>query len=384
VNAPWSGGDVDDTTISAQPTPTAESAVRRAAGLGHLLRMSDGIGILEHAEFARPRPEHGYCTDDNARLCVLAHELTSTVAPNDEPRRRILARLASIGLRFTLDAQEPSGEVRNRRGLGGGWTDEPGVNDSWGRAVHAFGVARGHARTAWERRAAAIAFDRACHHRTHHIRSMAFASLGAAAVLDSDPTHRGALDLLADMADLVWSARTTSSWPWPEDRLAYANATVPEALIAAAAALDRSDELIDSLELLEWLIEVESSPGHLSVTPAAGRGPNDPGPGFDQQPIEVAAIVTACRRAARHDPPARWVDRQRLAAAWFLGRNDREQMMIDPVTGGGYDGLTVDGVNLNQGAESTMAMLTAVNPATLGLDAGRGARTVGIPVGGGS
>jgi hypothetical protein len=64
--------------------------------------------------------------EDRDLAGVLAHELTSTVAPNDEPRRRILARLASIGLRFTLDAQEPSGEVRNRRGLGGGWTDEPG------------------------------------------------------------------------------------------------------------------------------------------------------------------------------------------------------------------------------------------------------------------
>jgi hypothetical protein len=335
--------------------------VRRALDLGHLLRMSDGIGILEHAEFARPRPEHGYCTDDNARLCVLAHELSASNSGGDEHRRRILGRLASIGLRFALDAQEPSGEVRNRRGLGGGWTDDPAVNDSWGRAVHAYGIARSGARSAWERRSAGIAFDRASRHRTHHLRSMAFAALGAAAVIETDPGNRGALDLLADTADLVWSARTTSDWPWPEDRLTYANAVIPEALIAAAAALDRDDELIDALELLEWLIDVESSPGHLSVTPAGGRGPGDPAPDFDQQPLEVAAIVAACRRAALHDTPDRWSARRQVAAEWFLGRNDRGQVMIDPISGGGYDGLTADGANRNQGAESTMAMLTAVN-----------------------
>jgi hypothetical protein len=342
------------------PTMNTQLALRRALGLGHLLRLSDGIGILEHAEFSRPRPEHGYCTDDNARLCVLAHDLLVTSAVRDDVRRRSLERLASIGLRFALDAQDATGAVHNRRGLGGGWTDEPEVNDSWGRALHAFGVARGRARTGWERRAAALAFDRGCRRRTHHLRSMAFASLGAAAVLDDDPGHQGALDLLADTADLIWSTRTSAAWPWPEARLTYANATIPEALIAAAAALDRGDELIDALDLLEWLIGVESTPGHLSVTPVTGRSAGDRDPGFDQQPIEVAAIATACRRAARHDGATGWQSRQRLAAGWFLGANDLGQVMIDPVTGGGYDGLTVDGANLNQGAESTMAMLTAV------------------------
>lgn len=354
------------TSRTTSSTTTPQSALRQALGLGHLLRLSDGIGILEHAEFARPRPEHGYCTDDNARLCVLAHDLLDSSAARDDVRRRSLERLASIGLRFVLDAQDPTGAVHNRRGLGGGWTDEPDVNDSWGRSLHALGVARGRARTGWERRAAALAFDRGCGQRTHHLRSMAVASLGAAAVLDDDPGHQGALDLLADTADLIWSARTSAAWPWPEERLGYANAVIPEALIAAAGALGRGDELIDALDMLEWLIGVESTPGHLSVTPVAGRGVDDLDPGFDQQPIEVAAIATACRRAARHDAAERWRSRQRLAAGWFLGANDLGQVMIDPVTGGGYDGLTVDGANLNQGAESTMAMLTAVTAAVGG------------------
>ena len=33
----------------------------------HLLRLSDDIGVFEHAKLAVPRLEHGYCTDDVAR-----------------------------------------------------------------------------------------------------------------------------------------------------------------------------------------------------------------------------------------------------------------------------------------------------------------------------
>ena len=44
-----------------------------------------------------------------------------------------------------------------------------------------------------------------------------------------------------------------------------------------------------------------------------------------------------------------------------------EQLMWDPETGGGYDGLHADGVNLNQGAESTLAVIStlAARPALI-------------------
>ena len=45
---------------------------------------------------------------------------------------------------------------------------------------------------------------------------------------------------------------------------------------------------------------------------------------------------------------------------WFLGDNDAGTPLYDPVTGGGYDGLHVDGRNANQGAESTLAMIATL------------------------
>ena len=104
----------------------------------------------------------------------------------------------------------------------------------------------------------------------------------------------------------------------------------------------------------------------------AGRGPGDPRPAFDQQPIEVAALADACVRAARLTGGDRWPTGDPLedidphafltgverAVAWFLGENDGHATMWDVDSGGGYDGLRANGPNLNQGAESTLALIS--------------------------
>jgi len=46
-------------------------------------------------------------------------------------------------------------------------------------------------------------------------------------------------------------------------------------------------------------------------------------------------------------------------ARWFVGANDKNRMLYDESTGGCRDGLTADGVNENQGAESAIACIAA-------------------------
>ncbi|MEM9417559.1 MAG: glycosyl transferase family 1, partial [Planctomycetota bacterium] len=88
---------------------------------------------------------------------------------------------------------------------------------------------------------------------------------------------------------------------------------------------------------------------------------------FDQQPLEAYALVDACldaARLARHDDvvDAResWERLAWMSFAWFTGRNDLGLSLHDPVTGGCRDDLHRDGVNRNQGAESTLAYLLSV------------------------
>jgi hypothetical protein len=192
---------------------------------------------------------------------------------------------------------------------------------------------------------------------------MAFAALGAAELLSVHNGHAPARKLLADAAARIGRPASDPAWPWPEPRLAYANGAIAEALIAAGHYLDDRTILDDGLLLLGWLLETETYEGHLSVSPVGGRGPGDPQPAFDQQPIEVAAIADACVRALEVTGDPRWAAGLDLAVRWFLGANDRGVPMWDAATGAGFDALTVDGRNTNQGAESTLAMVATMQQA---------------------
>lgn len=317
------------------------------ADFRHIDGLTDRFGTFEHAHYTRPRPEHGYCTDDVARLLVVAAR---------EPARTLVVRQLTRGaFRFLADAQGVTGAIRNRRDARGRWHGRRTVEDCWGRSMWGFGVAAQRT-DGWLAQDALAAFEHGTEQRSPWPRPMAYAALGAAAVLEAHPRHARAATLLADAAQLIGPGGTDEAWPWPEPRLTYANAVLPEALLAAGSALDRPALVHDGLRLLGWLLDRQTVDGHLSVTPVGGSGPGE-AHGFDQQPIEVAALAEACARAASVTGDPRWLEGVRMAAAWFDGDNDVATPMWDPTTGGGYDGLEATGANQNQGAESTLALI---------------------------
>lgn len=322
---------------------------------GHLLALTDHRATYEHAVFAEPRSEHGYCTDDMARVLVVATR---------EPRTPgVLNGLAGKALTFLNDAQCHDGGCRNRMDAAGNWTDRPSTGDAWGRCLWALGTAAAYSDVSMVRRLAAIQFDRTAKVRSPHPRAMAFAAIGAAELLGAVPGQPSAMSLLTDYATTTAEPTRNPDWPWPEPRLTYANAVLPEAMIAAGVTLGERRLTERGLELLEWLLDRETRDGHFSPTPVGGRGPQDATPAFDQQPIEIATMADACARAATIDPRPLWPAAIRTCAAWFLGDNDAGQLMWDPDTGGGFDGLHADGVNLNQGAESTLAVISTFQQA---------------------
>ena len=115
--------------------------------------------------------------------------------------------------------------------------------------------------------------------------------------------------------------------------------------------------------MLTWLLDLETRRGHLSLTGVGGRGPNDLDAQFDQQAIEAAAMADACWRAERVTADSGWLAGVDAAVAWFDGCNDSGAVMHDPRSGGGFDGLERAGVNTNQGAESTLALVSTMQRA---------------------
>jgi hypothetical protein len=134
----------------------------------HLLRLTDRRGTVQHARLAEPLPERGYCTDDVARVLV--------VATRDHGPDRMLNGLAGVALRFLNDAQDLNGACRNRMDSTGRWVDEPGLEDTWGRCIWGLGTAAAHSNVAWARHSAIMQFERAAQERSVVSRAMAFAA----------------------------------------------------------------------------------------------------------------------------------------------------------------------------------------------------------------
>lgn len=337
-----------DAAASATATPRA--IPKATPTYPHLTRLTTTTGLYEHALGTVPRVEHGMCVDDVARALVVTSR-------TPEPTAQVRA-MSRIYLTFLLAAQHQDGLMHNRRDPDGTWLDEPSADDQWGRALWAFGTAAAQSTDvglASQARAGAVTAMRA---RSPHPRAMAYAALGAVQLLRVVPDDLSALHLLHDARLILQTAPTDRTWPWPYERLTYANAVLPEAMIAVGRALHDGDLRRHGLVLLAWLEDQQTVDGHLSVVPAGGRSPGDPRPGFDQQPIEVAALAEAGRTAHLATRDDRWTTLLERCVAWFEGDNDSAVAVRDPATGGGFDGLEVGSVNQNQGAESTLAWLS--------------------------
>jgi len=149
-------------------------------------------------------------------------------------------------------------------------------------------------------------------------------------------------------------------WPWLEEKLTYENALLPRALIVAGRRFGAETMVAIGLQVLDWLIEIQTSPeGRFSPVgngwwPRTGTKSQ-----FDQQPIEATALILAAEAAYDATREPRYLAAMERAYAWFLGANDLGVRIADPARGACSDGLTSTGVNTNEGAESTLVWLIA-------------------------
>ena len=145
-----------------------------------------------------------------------------------------------LSLSFLQDALDSDGRCRNRMNRRGAWEDVPALDDCWGRSIWGLGTAVSQSENHLIRHLATRGLERAMRQRSPWPRAMAFAALGAAEVLSINPDDATARFLLSDAADSMTGPSPHAEWPWPEHRLTYANATLPEAMIAAGTVAGTS------------------------------------------------------------------------------------------------------------------------------------------------
>ena len=154
----------------------------------------------------------------------------------------------------------------------------------------------------------------------------------------------------------------TDEWQWFEEVLSYANATLAHAMILSGRSMNNGTILELGLLTLRWLTKIQTS-DEGSFRPIGSNGFFPRGKEratFDQQPIEAQATVSACIEAYHATSDEIWVTEAWRAFEWFLGRNDLRLALYDSTTGGCRDGLHVNRLSQNQGAESTLAFLLAL------------------------
>jgi glycosyltransferase involved in cell wall biosynthesis len=333
-------------------------------GFQHLKRMSDSTGMLQHARFTLPNYAEGYCIDDNARALMLTVQLEKRGVGGEE--------IAALGTRYASFVDyaynAELGKFRNFMGYDRRWLEEAGSEDSQARALWALGTCVGHTQRRELRAWAAELFMRALPGITDSSspRAWAFALLGIREYLKRLKGDRIAaniqVDLLRRLVRLYDDVKSPG-WNWFEDVVSYDNARLAQAVIGAAGKspeLHRERQV--GLESLRWLLQAQRAErGHFRPIGSNGfyrRG--EERARFDQQPLEAHATVSACAEAYQVTGDRFWVDEARRAFGWFLGQNDLDTSVYNPESGGCRDGLHIDRVNLNEGAESTLGFLGAL------------------------
>ena len=332
----------------------------------HLLIMTDGTGMLQHAIFSVPNTREGYTTDDNARALIVSTRLDETLIDREQAKHPDLSRryLAFLWLAF----DDNRGRFRNFLSYERRWLEKIGSEDSHGRALWALGVVLGQSQDAGLRGAAGRLFEAALPAVLTFTspRAWAFSVLGLQEYLrwfPGDRTIQGHRNTLANRLLDIYERSRTDTWKWFEKSLSYSNARLPQALIVAGWRSENKGMIAAGIEALRWLVAAQRRGDDEIFVPIGSNGFFSEGgekSRFDQQPVEACATISACLEAYKVTRDEHWRDEGRRVFDWFLGKNDLRVALYDPTTGGCKDGLHPDRVNENQGAESTLSFLMAL------------------------
>ncbi|MHC4461441.1 MAG: glycosyltransferase family 4 protein [Planctomycetota bacterium] len=349
--------------IAARTTPSVAKTISTIEvpepSLAHLKRLTDDTGLYQHAKFTTPNRKFGYCTDDNARAVIA---MTKYYAQYPEPGA---LELFDIYLSFILHSQNKDGSVRNFMNFDRTWVKNEPVNDAFGRVLWAFGTVMAKPPLSSYVSIIKDPFDLSVKHvEKQYPRGMAYSILGMSDYLKQFP---GASDIkrqLAIAADgLVsqYEENNLPDWHWFEDTLTYDNAVLPHALFVAGLTFGDKKYIEVAEKTCEFLLSNTLNGDHFSFVGCKGwyeHGKSKAA--FDQQPIDTASMVMMLRGAYDATQNNRYLTLQRKAFDWFLGENDLHIPLYDFRTKGCCDGLIADGINSNQGAESTLSFLLSL------------------------
>ncbi|MDO8512942.1 MAG: hypothetical protein Q7S37_00345 [bacterium] len=324
--------------------------LREAPSLKHLQALTTRKGLYQHCRFNEPDKKFGYSIDDNARAILVAYQYYERF------RNPEVLDMAQIYLNYISRAQTPSGFFHNFASSSGKFIDVLGSQDSQGRTIWALGyiISRQNVNPELAKKALKILgnfrFDL---RMARHDRTKAFALLGYCYIGDREKVKR-----IADKLVEKFKSQETNSWNWFEDYLTYSNAILPYSLLMAfeLSGIETYKKVaLKSLKFLHQKCIVKGIPAPIGQDGWYRKGKKKAI--YDQQVVDVADMILAHTKAFELTGEQVYLHWAQMWWSWFGGNNLNDMSLIDPETHGCYDGLTHNGINLNQGAESIVCYL---------------------------
>jgi glycosyltransferase involved in cell wall biosynthesis len=329
--------------------------------LDHIKRMTTNKGFIQFSAIATPDINSGYTLDDNARALIAVtkhYQLTNTQEDIE---------LIKIYLNFILFCQQENGTFMNYVSKEGDFTinnKNENLEDANGRAIWALGEFISYNEiihyTMIEK--AKLAIEKAMVNIPNFKspRAISFSIKGLYYYNTEEPSAR-IIQLITTLADdLVSKYRgvSDSKWMWFEDYLTYANAVLPEAMLFAGLSTGSELYMNIAKKTFDFLLSQTFMDEQIKII--SNQGWQHKGKGghlYGEQPIDVAYTILALHTFYKAFNNEEYRSKMEIAFDWFLGKNHLQQIIYNPQTGGCYDGLEKDHVNLNQGAESTISYL---------------------------
>ena len=160
----------------------------------------------------------------------------------------------------------------------------------------------------------------------------------------------------------MYKHERTNKWHWFENYLTYGNSLLPEAMLCAYLSTNKVDYKDTAKESFEFLLSKILVDGKIKVISNKGWHVKDKTTEKvvgGEQPIDVSYTIMTLAKFYFVLNKKEYKQKAKSALNWFLGDNHLHQIVYNPCTGGCYDGVEEQNINLNQGAESTLSYLMA-------------------------
>ncbi|MBV4355831.1 glycosyltransferase [Pinibacter aurantiacus] len=344
----------EDHSISLSPVIFKDVKLP-AFNFNHIDSLTDDTGMIQHAMYNLPNRKEGYCIDDNSRALMLA------VFASKNKKNDLSPRLIPVYLSFIHYMQTDKGHFKNFMSYNKESFEEYGSEDSFGRTIMALGFLVHQAPTNLLAMTGHQIFAKAFPNvrKLISIRGIANSIVGVCQFIKynyPDDVKRDMVIELADKMTAAYRANKIGDWHWFEPVLTYDNALLPLALLNAYEVTQDEKYFDVAFEAMHFL---ESKVFHNEVLRPIGNDGwlkrNGKQAQFDQQGIDVMAMVLFYQQALRLTGEDEYLIKMYKSYQWFRGANDLGIALYDPATGGCADGLHSTGVSLNQGAESTLS-----------------------------